>query len=74
MNGGHEKEKNMDINIVQLVVIVILAGLVWYANNTLNQVPVLKNVLNVIIVVVSVLLILQSTGLISSSSTHISVK
>ena len=59
----------MTINILGLIVIIILCGLAWYANNALNQVPVLKNVVSVIIVVVGVLLILQSVGLIGTSST-----
>lgn len=58
----------MDINILQLVVIIVLAGLAWYANNALNTIPVLKNVVNVLIVIVSVLLVLQSVGLISGKS------
>lgn len=58
----------MEINILQLIVIIVLAGLAWYANNTLNNVPGLKPLINVLIVIVSVLLVLQSVGLISSTS------
>ena len=58
----------MHINIMDILVIVILAGLCYYVNNALNNVPVLKNVINVIIIVVSVLLILQSVGLVGSYS------
>lgn len=61
----------MDINVIQLVVIIILAGLAWWANNMLNKIPVLKTVISVIIVVVAILLVLQSMGLIGGS--HISV-
>ena len=63
----------MEINLVSILVIVIIAGLCWYANNALNNVPVLKNVINVIIVVVSVLLLLQSAGLIDTNS-HVRVR
>jgi hypothetical protein len=63
----------MQINLIAILVIVILAGLCYYANNALNNVPVLKNVINVIIVVVSVLMILQSTGLLGSTHSTIIV-
>ena len=53
----------MDINIIQIVVIIILAGLAYWANGQLNKVPVLVNVVNVIIVLVAVLLLLQSLGI-----------
>ena len=58
----------MEINILAIVVIIVLAGLAWYCNEKLNSIPVLKNVVSVIIVVVSVLMLLQSTGLISGNS------
>lgn len=58
----------MEINILEIIVIVVLAGLAWYCNNALNNVPVLKNVLNVIIVVVSVLMLLTSVGLLGSNA------
>ena len=58
----------MDIHLMQIVVILIIAGLCWYANEALNSVPVLKTVIRVIIVVVSVLLLLQSLGLVDSHS------
>lgn len=44
----------MDINVLQIIVIIILACLAWYVNEALNTVPVLKKVVSVIIVVVSV--------------------
>jgi len=59
----------MTINIMQLIVIIIIAGLAWYANNSLNNVPVLRNVVNVLIVVISVLMLLNSVGLLGNSST-----
>jgi len=62
----------MDINIIQLVVIVVLAGLAWWVNEQLNPVPVLKNVVSVVIVVVAILLVLQSLGFVSGSS-HIRI-
>ena len=58
----------MQINLVQIIVIIVLAALCWYANNQLNPIPILKSVVNVLIVIVSVLLLLQSAGLVSSSS------
>jgi len=57
----------MVINIIQIVVILIIAGLCWYANNALNKVPVLQNVVNVLIVVVSVLMLLSSLGVLPNS-------
>lgn len=54
----------MNINIVSIFVIVILASLAFYVNDKLNTVPVLKTVIQVVIVVVAVLLILQNMGLI----------
>ena len=60
----------MDINIFQIIVIVILAGLAYWANGKLNTVPVLKTVLDVVIVVVAILLLLQSLGLMGHMDTH----
>ena len=56
----------MDVNIIQIIVIVVIAGLAWYVNETLNSVPVLKKVISVIIVVVAVLCLLQSLGVMNS--------
>lgn len=61
----------MEINVIQIVVICILAALAWYVNAALNTVPVLNKVVSVIIVVVAVLLLLQSCGLISGTHVHI---
>ena len=58
----------MTINLIQIIVILVIAGLCWYSNEKLNSVPVLKNVVSVLIVVVSVLMLLQSSGLIGTSS------
>jgi hypothetical protein len=57
----------MDVNIMQILVICIVAGLCWYVNSTLNPVPVLKKVVGVVIVVVAVLLLLQSLGIMHSN-------
>jgi hypothetical protein len=57
----------VDINILQLIVICIIAGLCWWANETLNTVPVLKKVIQVLIVVVAVLLVLNSLGVTHSN-------
>jgi len=54
----------MNINIIAIVLIVIFAGLAWWVNETLNNIPVLKKIVSVIIVVVAVLLLIQSLGLI----------
>lgn len=61
----------MEINIIAIFVICILAGLAWYVNDNLNNVPILKKVIQVVIVVVAVLLLLQSLGLISGSRIHV---
>ncbi len=59
----------MSINMGSILLICVLAGLAWYVNEALNTVPVLKKVVSVIIVVVAVLLLLQSMGLIETSTT-----
>ena len=65
----------MDINIIQLVVIVVIAGLCWWVNEKLNNVPMLKTVIQVVIVVVAILLVLQSLGIMHGSSTmHIDTR
>lgn len=61
----------MDINVIQLIVIIILCGLAWWANSALNKVPVLKTVIDVLIVVVGVVLILQSLGVMGHSNFRI---
>ncbi len=53
----------MDINILAIVVVIILAGLCWYANEQLNNIPVLKSIIRVLIVVLSVLMVMQNMGL-----------
>jgi len=61
----------MEVNVIQLVVICVLAGLAYWANDKLNNVPMLKTIIQVIIVVVAVLLILQSLGIMNG---HVSVR
>jgi len=61
----------MDINLIALFVICVLAGLAWWVNEKLNTVPLLKTVVQVLIVVVAILLLLQNLGLIASGNTTI---
>lgn len=63
----------MEINIIQIFVICVLAGLAGYVNETLNNIPVLKKVIAVLIVVVAVLLLLQSLHVINNTNTSIHV-
>ena len=58
----------MEINLIQIIAIIIIAGLCWYANAALNTIPVLKNVINVLIVVISVLALLNSLGIFHGNS------
>ncbi len=60
----------MNINILQIIAIITIAALSYWANDQLNNVPVLKNVVRVLIVVVAVLLLLQSFGMIGTN-THV---
>lgn len=62
----------MNVNIMEILVICVIAGLAWWANAKLNTVPVLSNVVQVVIVVVAVLLLLNSLGLMhSNTSVHL---
>ena len=58
----------MEINLIQIIVIIVLAGLAYWANDQLNNVPVLKNVVRVLIVVIAVILLLQSFGILGGSA------
>lgn len=58
----------MHINIREIVVICIVAGLFWWANDSLNRVPFLKQVIQVVIIVTSVLFLLQGLGLIDGTN------
>lgn len=58
----------MHINLVGIILIVVIAGLAWWVNAKLNPVPVLKTVIDVLIVVISVLMLLQSAGIMGGSS------
>ncbi|MBL8013596.1 MAG: hypothetical protein JNN05_07075 [Candidatus Omnitrophica bacterium] len=55
----------MEINVMELLVICVFAGLAYWANNKLNNVPALRTVIQVLIVVVAVFLIFQSLGVIN---------
>jgi len=57
----------MNVNVIELVVICIFAGLAYWANDKLNNVPMLKTIIQVIIVVVAVFLILQSLGVVNGN-------
>lgn len=58
----------MEINLIQLVLIIVIAGLCYWANEKLNTVPVLKTVVQVVIVVVAIILLLQSLGIMHHGS------
>lgn len=48
----------METDIIKIVVICIVAGLLWWANDSLNTVPKLKQVVSVLVIVVGVLCVL----------------
>lgn len=51
---------------MQIILIIVLAGLAIWVNDMLNTVPKLKQIVTVLIVVVAVLLLLQSLGVMNS--------
>ena len=53
----------MDVNVVGLIATIIIAGVAWWANDTLNKVTILKTVIKVVIVVVALLLVWQYLGI-----------
>ena len=55
----------MEVNVIELVVICVFAGLAYWVNDKLNNVPMLKTVIQVVIVVVAVFMIMQSLGVIN---------
>jgi len=61
----------MTINIVQLLAIIIFTGLAYWANEKINNVPKLKEIVSVLVVVVGVVLVV--TSLIGKFSTHITI-
>ena len=61
----------MEVNVIQLIVICVLAGLAYWANDKLNNVPFLKTIVQVVIVVVAVLMLMQSLGVING---HVNVR
>jgi small-conductance mechanosensitive channel len=63
-----DKELLVHIHVVNLAVICIIAGLAYWANDQLNRVPVLNNVIKVVIIVVAILLVLQSLGTIEGTT------
>lgn len=63
----------MNIDIWYLIGVIVLAGLAYWVNEKLNMVPFLKNLIQVIIVVVAVILVLQSTGIMGNIHTNVSV-
>jgi hypothetical protein len=58
----------MTIHILELALIIGLSILAWWVNDKLNNIPVLKNVIQVLIVVVAILLVLQSIGAIGGGN------
>ena len=50
----------MTINVLQIVLIVVFGSLAYWANEKINQVPTLKPIISVVIVVVSVVLLVAS--------------
>ncbi len=58
----------MVIHLGEIIVILALSGVAWFANETLNRIPIAKSIVSVIVVVVCVYALLQSFGLISGSS------
>lgn len=63
----------MDINFKEIIVIVVIASLCWYGNETLNRVPGLKPIISFLIILISVLCLLQSTGLMTGMHSHVVV-
>ncbi len=61
----------MTINILHLVLIIIFASLAYWVNNQLNEVPKLKQIVAVLIVVVAVFLVVAS--LFGGFGTHIRI-
>lgn len=61
----------MTVNIVQLILIVIFGSLAYWANDKINNVPTLKPIVSVLIVVVSVVLLVAS--LFGGFNTHIKI-
>ncbi|MBL8013599.1 MAG: hypothetical protein JNN05_07090 [Candidatus Omnitrophica bacterium] len=61
----------MEINVMQLLVICVFAGLAYWANDKLNNVPALRTVIQVVIVVAAVFLIFQSLGIINNGHVRV---
>lgn len=52
----------MDINVVSLIVVIAVAIGAWYVNNQFNTIPLLRNVVNALIIIIGALLIWRSLG------------
>jgi len=61
----------MTINIVQIALIVIFGSLAYWANEKINNVPTLKPIVSVVIVVVAVVMLVAS--LFGGFNTHIKI-
>ena len=61
----------MNINIVQLLCIVIFGSLAYWANEKLDNVPTLKPIVSVLIVVICVVLLVSS--LFGGFNSHIQI-
>lgn len=61
----------MHVQLVGIFLTIVFAILAWYINN-MNPVPVLKQLINVLIVIVSVLFVLQFCGLIHFADVSLS--
>lgn len=63
----------MEINVLAILVIVVLSVLAWWVNDKLNTVPILKTIIQVVIVVCAVILLLQNLGLMGNLDTHVRI-
>lgn len=61
----------MHIHTKYLIVVFILTALFWWANETVNKVPFIKQIIQVVIIVGAVLCVLYGIGLIDNS--HVTV-
>jgi hypothetical protein len=61
----------MTINILQIVLIIVFASLAYWVNGMLNNVPKLKEIVSVLIVVVAVIMLLAS--LFGKFNAHIAI-
>jgi uncharacterized membrane protein YfcA len=52
----------MDINVIGLIVVIAVAIGAWYVNNKFNTIPLFRNVINALIIIVGCLLIWKNLG------------